>query len=478
MSYFKQIDFNPANQSAFGTLETAELTPIFQGDFIYGLNSQLWAQTYTFTVTDPTVDPTNGAVYTVNNGTFTVLYNSGTTLVCTGTSAPSASGTLTKSSGTGDATIAYSAYTTASGVVFGSGATVDTDSSRLRLQCGTNSAGYAYIQTRRPVRYRAGQGTNARFTPLFTAGAANNIQVWGMFSISSNTLYDGYGFGYNGTSFGIVHYIRGTPTWYTRASDWNGDKVDGSAGSTFTWDPTKGTPVMIKYPFLGYGDIFFYVQNPSSGAWILVHTIRYANTLATTQLANPSLRFTGFTLNSGNTTNKTMYCASVGMFVSGTRSYAGNPRWGMDSNKASITTENNIISIKNCTTYNGVTNRGLIRLSFLSFGSSAANGIAVIRFKSGVTLGGTPAFAAVNGTTSNNGDTITSGNSIASYDTAGTTVAGGVYIGGVSVDNPGSMAIDLERYDLFIGPGEILTISGFSTISSSIGVSLNWSEDI
>lgn len=42
MSLIKQIDFNPANQSAFGSLETAELTPIFQGDFVYGLNTQTW----------------------------------------------------------------------------------------------------------------------------------------------------------------------------------------------------------------------------------------------------------------------------------------------------------------------------------------------------------------------------------------------------------------------------------------------------
>lgn len=409
MAYLKNItaSFNPANQSAFGTLETAELTPIFQGDFVYGLNTQLWD----------------------------------------------------------------------TAVTSGTGATVDTDSSRLRIQSGTNSAGYSYVQTRRPVRYRAGQGTTVRFTPLFTTGAVNNVQIWGMFNMSSNAPYDGYGFGYNGTSFGIVHYVRGSATWTARGS-WNGDKVDGSSGTSFNWDPTKGSPVMIKYPFLGYGDIFFYVQNPSTGEWILVHTIRYANTVATTQLSNPSLKFTGFTLNSGNTSNMTMYCASVGMFVSGVRSFAGNPRWGMDNNKSSITTETNIITVKNCSTYNGVTNRGLIRLSFLSFGSSAATGVTVVRFKVGATLGGTPSYTTINGTTADEGVTITSGNSIASYDVAGTTVTGGTYIGGITCDNPNSDSVNLEPYDLFIGPGETLTVSATSTVSSTIGVTLNWSEDI
>ena len=408
MSLIKQIDFNPANQSAFGTLETAELTPIFQGDFVYGLNTQLWD----------------------------------------------------------------------TAVTSGTGATVDTDSSRLRIQSGTSSTGYAYIQSKRPVRYRAGEGTVARFTPLFSSGIADNTQIWGIFSITSNLPYDGYGFGYNGTSFGIVHYIRGNPTWYARSTDWNGDKVDGSAGSSFTWDPTKGTPVQIKYPFLGYGDILFYVQHPTTGAWVLVHTIRYANTVATTQLANPSLKFLGFTLNSGNTTNKTMYCASVGLFTSGIRSFTGNPRWGMDNNKSGITTETNIITIKNCTSYNGVPNRGLIRLSFLSAASSAASGVSVFRFKINATLGGSPSYTTINGTSADGGATITSGNSIASYDTAGTTVTGGTYIGGIVIDNPDTSSTDLEKYELFIAPGDTLTISGFSTVSSAIGVGINWSEDI
>ena len=407
MSLIKTVYFDSSNQSAFGTLETAELTPVFQGDFVYGLNTQMWKTASTS----------------------------------------------------------------------GTGAAVDTNESRLRIQCGTSSTSYAYIQTVRPARYRAGQGTLARFTPLFTAGAASNIQAWGMFNIASNALYDGYGFGYNGTSLGVVHYVRGTPAWTAQGS-WNGDKCDGSAGSSFTWNATLGTPAMIKYPYLGYGDIMFYLQNPTTGTWILCHTIRYANTVATTQLSNPTLSFTGFTANSGNTTNKTMYCGSVGVFISGVRDFVGNPQWSIDNNKSGITTENNIVSIKNATTYNGITNTGLIRLNSISLGSSAASGIAVVRLKKGVTLGGSPSYTTVNGTTADGGVTITSGNSIASYDTAGTTITGGTYIYSISVDNPDTSIVDLLPYDIYIAPTEVLTVSAYSSVSSTISVSVNWSEDI
>lgn len=390
---------NPSYSSAFGTFETAELTPVIQGDFVYGLNTQIWSPA----------------------------------------------------------------------VVSGTGATVDTNASRLRIQSGTANNGYAYVQTKRSIRYRAGQGTVMRFTPLFTTGVAESIQLWGVGTIASNAPYDGYFFGYNGVDFGIAHYIAGTPTWVKQV-DWNGTAI--------TWDKTKGSPVMIKYPYLGYGNIFFYVQNPTTSFWTLVHVIRYANSSTATQLTNPSLYFTGYVINSGNTSNLTMYCASIGAFVSGKRSFIGNPKWTFAHNKTAITAETAIFNIKNATTYNGLANTGQVRLSSLSVSSSAATGIAIFRFRLGATLGGSPSYAAISGTTANSGVTITSGNSIASYDTAATTAAGGTLIYSIVVDNPNSTVIDLTPYELFLAPTEILTISGYSSNASELAVGLNWTEDI
>ena len=407
MSYFEktQVIFNQANESALGTLEVSELDFIFQGDFKYGTNTQLWS----------------------------------------------------------------------TGVTSGAGATVDTSSGRLRIQSGSDAAGYAYITSRRIMRYRAGQGTLTRFTPLFTAGIANNIQIWGIGSLSANLPYDGYFFGYNGTSFGLVHYIAGTPTWTAQAS-WNGDTMNGSGGSGITWDPTKGTPVMIKYPYLGYGNIFFYVQNPTTGAWILVHTIRYANTLATIQLNNPGLQVMGFTLNSGNTTNQTMYLGSVGVAISGTRHY-NNPRWATDSNKSGITTENCLLNLKNCTSYNGNTNRGMVRFNSVSFGITT-NTLCIVRLKIGVTIGGSPSYATISGTTADQGATITSGNSICSVDVAGTTVTTGTFLFSASCGQTGSQTVDLTSFDLFLAPGEIATWSAFGSASTAVALSVNWSEDV
>lgn len=66
---------------------------------------------YTFTVTS--ANATIGATYTNNGVTFTVLATiaSATTLLCSAPGAPTTSGTLTKSAGTGDTTITFSAAT-------------------------------------------------------------------------------------------------------------------------------------------------------------------------------------------------------------------------------------------------------------------------------------------------------------------------------------------------------------------------------
>lgn len=65
---------------------------------------------YIFTITSG--NATAGATYTNNTQTFTVLETiaAGTTLVTSSTGAPTASGTLTKATGTGDATITFSAF--------------------------------------------------------------------------------------------------------------------------------------------------------------------------------------------------------------------------------------------------------------------------------------------------------------------------------------------------------------------------------
>lgn len=392
------VSIGGSNVGAGGDLITAQLTPVVQLDFVFGINTQ-----------------------------------------------------------TGTATVANSA-------------TVDTNASRLRIQSGTNSAGAGTFVSNRIARYRQGEGMVARFTGVWTTSAASSTQVIGV----GNTQV-GYFFGYNGTTFGLSIRNGGSDTW-TAQTAWNGDPCNGTGASGFTWNKTLGNVMMITYLFLGYGAIKFWVQNPVTGAWILCHTIQYSNSSASVQVSNPSFPFYANATNAGNTTNLTMYVGSVGIFISGIREFLAG-QWGIDSLKNTITAETNLLNIRNCTTYNTVTNSGLIRLRSLSTATDGGNGLATIRLKTGVTLGGVPVFTTINGTTADNGVTITSGNSIASYDVAGTGTTG-TTIFNVCLARNSNTDFDLTPFNILIAPAQTLTVTAFSAVSASIQVAINWNEDV
>lgn len=347
---------------------------------------------------------------------------------------------------------------------------VNTNASRLRLQTGVGAAGSATYNSIRIAKYRQGQGMVARFTAVWTNSAANSTQVVGMGSTQV-----GYFFGYNGTAFGLSIRNGASDSW-TAQTAWNGDKCDGTGGSGFNWDKTKGNVMMIRYPFLGYGAITFWVQNPVNGSWILCHTIQYPNSSESVQISNPSFPFYANVTNSGSTTNILMYVGSVGVFISGLRDFLG-PQFAIDSLKNTITTEANLLNLRNCTTYNTITNTSTIRLRSLSCSTDNGNGSATIRLKKGVTIGGSPSFTTINGTTGDQGVTITSGNSISSYDVAGTGTTG-TTIFNLCLSRNSNVNYDLTNFNIFILPTETLTITAFSAASANIQVALNWNEDI
>lgn len=85
-----------------------------------------------------------------------------------------------------------------------SSGTATTSDSMFVVSTGTTVGGFGTIQSRRRLRYRAGQGVVARFAGIFNSGVANSIQVMGI-----GHAEDGFYFGFNGTSFGILHVARG-----------------------------------------------------------------------------------------------------------------------------------------------------------------------------------------------------------------------------------------------------------------------------
>lgn len=380
----------------------------------------------------------------------------------------------------------------------GTGASIGNDSGRAKLICGTTaSTGNAKLASVRPARYRAGQAITARFTPSWGGTAANHYDVYGMGMIDAtvssgtgtNTWWvagtpsDGYLIGYAGTSFGVMHRSSaGSSTvaneTFTPQADWNMDRCDGTGPSGFNWsDKSKAYPTMLRYPYLGHGNVEWFVQDTATGRWILFHMIKYAGSSATPQLKNPSLQFFGHNYNLTGTTSVTSYVTCVGVFQNGPVGWTG-AQFSRDNTKTGVTTETNILSIRNATSYNGVTNQGSIRIRSISVAASLGNTVGTLRCITGTTLGGSPSWAALNGTTADSGVTITAGQSMASIDTAGTTISGGVAKFGTAVGVNGNAFFDMTPFNLFIFPGEIMTFSYVTTNASSVTVSVNWNEDV
>ena len=101
--------------------------------------------------------------------------------------------------------------TTGLSVGIGAGSATNTGTSNLfKCSTGTTQYSFASMQSRRRLRYRPGQGVVARFTALFSSPVANSILV-----ARVGTSECGYFFGYNGTSFGILHSTGGVREIHT-----------------------------------------------------------------------------------------------------------------------------------------------------------------------------------------------------------------------------------------------------------------------
>ncbi len=86
-----------------------------------------------------------------------------------------------------------------------SGSVTNADA-MVTVQSGAASNSSGTLVSKQIARYVPGHGVRARYTAVFTAGVANNTQIVGM-----GDQDNGFFFGYNGTSFGVMRRTGGKP---------------------------------------------------------------------------------------------------------------------------------------------------------------------------------------------------------------------------------------------------------------------------
>ncbi len=157
---------------------------------------------YTFTITS--ANATTGAVYSNNSQNFTVSSTivAGTTLACTGTGTgvPTASGTLTLVSGTGDATIAFSAFAESTPILMSRAATSTTTTSISFY----SPASFIYMESDQDISVIYNNGTAMAINPFqingstvpgvfFMNGPAYSLTVTNFSSVAANIFFASMG---------------------------------------------------------------------------------------------------------------------------------------------------------------------------------------------------------------------------------------------------------------------------------------------
>lgn len=356
----------------------------------------------------------------------------------------------------------------------GAGSSATGTSNQLgSVTSGTGSNGTAYISSLRILSYLDGLGGLIRFTAVFTTpGIANNIQIAGPGGPTGGAL-DGYFFGYNGTSFGILYKRNGVSNWTTQ-NNWNMDTLLGNGGASNSSGmllvPNRGNIYQIKTSYLGFANIEFEIYNALTASFVVVHNLQYAGLNSVPIVTNPAFQMTWNTKNSAVTTASTNVSGgSCGLFIDGPQNIHIGAKYSQSNSKSiSNTTETNVLTIRNNTTINGIANNSPILLGIISVASSSGNNTLNVVYRLKLN-------ATVTGSSFTNIDSV---NSIASFDVAGTTLSGGTLQQSICTNNQGSQIADLTDFNIYLSPGDTMVISAelSSANATSVTVAINWVE--
>lgn len=396
----------------------------------------------------------------------------------------------------------------------GSGAATASDSSFV-VSTGTTIYSQGVIQSRKRLRYRAGQGVIGRFTAVYSTPVALNYQLAGV-GHAEDGVYFGYreiaggtpAFGIlytnrgvrevrtltistasstaenvtvtlNGTPFSIavtasgniqrtvwelsigtysgwnaypvgatVVFVRAaagtasagaytvggttivgsfaqtkagaaeTQTWIPQSS-WNGDKLDGTGASGATLDPTKGNVFEINIQYLGYGSIDFRIEaSPANNNpdFVSVHTLRLPNTMTATSFGNPSFPFTMAVYSAGSTSDVSVKCGSYAGFIEGPKVLHGNRlSYFNSSTGVGAAAYTPLFTVMNMRYYGGRTNQSVINILSVSGALKHTSPCVFYLFRNAA-LTGNPNFSAYSSLSSSLVDTSATACTISSNE--------------------------------------------------------------
>lgn len=302
-------------------------------------------------------------------------------------------------------------------------------------------------------------------TIIFVADKSENKTS--SFSISGTTIVG---------SFAETRAGAAANETFIPQSDFNVDKCDGTGKTGFNLDPTKGNVFQIKIQYLGFGAISFEVEIPHSfnnPEFVPFHIIKNPNKLTKTTVGNPSFPFYAKVYSTGSTTNLNMKIGSLAGFIEGQKQLHGN-RLSYFQQLTTVGAANlqALFTIINSNYYGSRSNQSVINIMSVSGAIKHLSPVIFYLIKNG-SLVGNPNF------------TTFSSVSCSKQDTASTTVTYTnneqlVWTGHLGdtgeIDHSFSNGLSEE---ITLQPGEWITLAAKATTGSPSWVtgSINTRED-
>ena len=247
-------------------------------------------------------------------------------------------------------------------------------------------------------------------------------------------------------------------------STWNLDHADGTEIlPDIDW--SKGNVFQIRYQWLGYGAITFYLEAPGTGNLLPVHRIAYANANTTPSVLVPTFRFNAFVTNQATVKDVTAFVGSAAGFVDGGKTIEGS-RLAQNYEKSGVGTSfEPIVSLCAPRFYSGRTARVSSSVFRLVFSASSAADFEILR------------LADLTGSTS-----WSSAGGYLLQDTSSDGASSGTKIWADRVESNGraeASANEALQYIVDLVPGEIITVvAKADTGSIKVGVAINWTESL
>ena len=400
----------------FGSVHVENLTPIFQSDAVYGLNTGQveYSSSLSGSVTG------ENSVFKVSTGTTIyaqaqlhsrkrLRYRAGQGVVGRFAgffSTPAANSYQVAGFGHAEDGLYFGYKDTDFGILYSRKGvrevqtlTITTASSTAESVTVTlNGTAYSVAVTnsaniQRTV-YEISRGTYAGWkahpqgaTVVFVSDSVGNKA--GAFSISGTTVVG---------AFAETKAGAAASETFIKQSDWNGDKLDGTGASGVTLNPLKGNVFQVGIQYLGFGAIVFSIEVGHEGNnpdFVVCHTLNLPNTLTATSLGNPSFPFTMAVYSAGSTTDLSITVGSFAGFVEGKKVLQGNRFSYFNSTTAGTASDYRaLFTILNPRYYAGRANQVVINLLSVTAAVKHTQPVVFYLIRNG-TLAGNPNFAAL-----------------------------------------------------------------------------------